>query len=608
MDIFEIRQQLRFKTIYEIPLRVTYYARVSSESDEQLNSLGNQIAYYEHFIRKNLAWTFVPGYIDEGLSGISTKRRENFNRMIDDAAEDRFDLVITKEISRFARNTLDSIQFTRQLLSHGVGVFFQNDNINTLDEDAELRLSIMSSIAQDELRKLSSRVKFGHQQAIKSHVVLGNSSIFGYRKDNKRLVIDETQAPMVRELFALYATDQYSMKQIETLFWNKGYRNTRGNRITHSTMSNMIANPKYKGYYVGNKVKVVDMFTKKQKFLPPEEWVMFKDETGEIVPAIVDEELWDRANEILRRRSEDVKSRQGVCNHANLLTGKLFCTCCGVPYYRRESKDRHGNKNSKWICSGKIKNGADSCPSFPIYEEEIRPVLFGVFEDTQASAEAMIEEYVRLYNEQTDHGALPQKIAAQQKIIDFGNQKLAKLLQFNITGQITDDEYLSQAKLCRKEIADAEAEIRELDSLSESTGEFKKHIEAIRATLRQAQADAAQGMISKQFVDQYIDKIFVTPVDEETMRLDVRIFTGESSERFFRKLSFRASRMSAAPPEEGKNPEASAVSELSVSAGQTTPELTADHENPVTSTACGSGNSTGHTFKKMIQAYEDGMK
>ena len=122
------------KSLYDIPLRVTYYARVSSESDEQLNSLGNQIQYYEDFIRRNAAWTFVPGYIDEGLSGISTKRRENFNRMIDDAADDTFDLIITKEISRFARNTLDSIQFTRQL-GCGVGVFFQNDNINTFDED-----------------------------------------------------------------------------------------------------------------------------------------------------------------------------------------------------------------------------------------------------------------------------------------------------------------------------------------------------------------------------------------------------------------------------------------------------------------------------------------
>ena len=262
MDIHSVRQQLRMKSIYDIPLRVTYYARVSSESDEQLNSLGNQISYYEDFIRKNAARTFVPGYIDEGLSGISTKRRENFNRMVDDAETGKFDLVITKEISRFARNTLDSIQYTRQLLNAGVGVFFQNDNINTFDEDSELRLSIMSSIAQDELRKLSSRVKFGHQQAIKQNVVLGNSRIFGYIKNDGRLVIDEDQAVMVRELFELYATDEYSMKQLETLFWEKGYRNYNGKKIAHSTMSGMISNPKYKGYYVGNKVKVVDMFTK----------------------------------------------------------------------------------------------------------------------------------------------------------------------------------------------------------------------------------------------------------------------------------------------------------------------------------------------------------
>lgn len=217
---------------------------------------------------------------------------------------------------------------------------FKNDNINTFDEDSELRLSIMSSIAQDELRKLSSRVKFGHQQAIKSSVVLGNSRIFGYTKADGRLVIDETEATMVRELFELYATGEYSMKQIEKIFWDKGYRNHNGNKIAHTTMSNMISNPKYKGYYVGNKVKVVDMFTKKQKFLPPEEWIMFKDETGEIVPAIVSEELWDKANVILKRRSEDVKARQGICNHANLLTGKLWCTQCGQPYYRRESKDK----------------------------------------------------------------------------------------------------------------------------------------------------------------------------------------------------------------------------------------------------------------------------
>ena len=573
---------LKTRSIYDIPLRVTYYARVSSESDAQLNSLGNQIAYYENLIKKNLAWTLVEGYIDEGLSGISTKKRENFNRMIDDAATDKFDLVITKEISRFARNTLDSIQYTRQLLSYGVGVFFQNDNINTFDEDSELRLSIMSSIAQDELRKLSSRVKFGHQQAIKSSVVLGNSRIFGYTKADGRLVIDETEATMVRELFELYATGEYSMKQIEKIFWDKGYRNHNGNKIAHTTMSNMISNPKYKGYYVGNKVKVVDMFTKKQKFLPPEEWVMFKDETGEIVPAIVSEELWDKANVILMRRSEDVKARQGICNHANLLTGKLWCTQCGQPYYRRESKDKSGNKNSKWLCSGKIKNGADSCKSFAIYEDEIKPIMFEVFQDTKADADAMVEEYVRMYTELTQNGKISDKIAQQQKIVDFANRKKNKLLQLVAEDSITSADFKQMTANCNKEIQDAEAEIAELEQLASEGDEFKRKIDEMRKVLARAQDEASQGIVTKEFIDKYISKIFVTPEDENTMMLQIKIFTGETTEKYLRKLESHAGNITTDMTEHGKSA-----------------------ENTMDS---GTLDSMGHTFKKMIEAYENGMK
>ena len=128
MDIHDIRQQLRTKSIYDIPLRVTYYARVSSESDEQLNSLGNQIQYYEDFIRRNAAWAFVPGYIDEGLSAATTKKRENFHRMVEDGRAGLFDLIITKEITRFARNTLDSIQYTRELLNAGTWIIFYKKN------------------------------------------------------------------------------------------------------------------------------------------------------------------------------------------------------------------------------------------------------------------------------------------------------------------------------------------------------------------------------------------------------------------------------------------------------------------------------------------------
>lgn len=556
MDIHTIRQELKRKSIYDLPLRVTFYARVSSESDEQLNSLGNQITYYEDLIQRNAHWTFVPGYIDEGLSAATTKKRENFNRMIDDAVQDKFDLVLTKEISRFARNTLDSIQFTRQLLGCGVGVFFQNDNINTLDEDSELRLSIMSSIAQDELRKLSSRVKFGHQQAIKNSVVLGNNRIFGYQKDRGRLIIDEEQAPMVRELFALYATGDYSMKQLETLFWEKGYRNHNGKKIAHTTMSNLIANPKYKGYYVGNKVKVVDLFTKKQKFLPPEEWVMFKDETGEIVPAIVSEELWDAANAVLKKRSEDVKNRQGICNHANLLTGKLYCTHCGTAYYRRDSVDRQGNKNSKWVCSGKIKNGADSCDSFAIYEDELKPLLLEVFREAEPQIEALIEEYIQMYKELHQGDSMARRMEALRCTIDTVQKKKQKLLAYNAQGALTDRDFLDMNAECTRELEAAEKELEELTAQRDNAADFKKQIDTIRDTLRAAQRDAAVGVINKEFVDRYIDKIFATPEDDRTLHLQIKLYTGEIVGKTLENLRSR----------------------------------------------------TGNTFKKMIEAYEQGLQ
>ena len=567
MDIHSIRIQMRLMSINDIPLRVTYYARVSSDSDPQLNSLTNQIAYYENLIKKNPAWTFVPGYIDEGLSGISTKKRENFNRMIEDASLGKFDLIITKEISRFARNTLDSIQYTRELLGYGVAVYFQNDNINTVEEDSELRLAIMSSIAQDELRKLSSRIKFGHQQAIKDHVVLGNSRIFGYRKDNKRLVIVEEQAQMVRELFEMYATGQYSMKQIEVIFWNKGYRNHNGNRIAHTTMSGMIANPKYKGYYVGNKVKVVDMFTKKQKFLPQEEWVMFKDESGDIVPAIVTEELWEQANLVLKKRSEDVKARQGICNHKNLLTGKLHCTCCGVPYYRRDSKDRRGNKNSVWRCSGKIKNGAESCLSFSIYEEEIKPLLFELFQSAEIAAEAMIERYLQLFQSLDNGSAQKRKDAIEQQLLTIDRKK-RKLLDFNIDGKITDTEYLKRSRECEQEAEALEEELKCLEDQLQSKEEFRKHLETLRTVMRKAQEDAQKGIINQDFIDQYIERIDVTSIDEKTARLDIKIFTGEITSKYLSRLKALAT------------------------------------DTTTSNVVC----RTGHTSKKMIEAYEQGLQ
>jgi DNA invertase Pin-like site-specific DNA recombinase len=167
------------KTIYDFPLRVTYYARVSTDKDERLNSLDNQKFYFDDFIKKCPNWTFAEGYIDEGISGTTAAKRDSFLRMVEDANQGLFDLILTKEISRFSRSTLDSIKYTQDLLSCGVGVLFQSDNINTILPDSELRLTIMASVAQEEVRKLSERVRFGMKRSIEKNRALGNSAIWG---------------------------------------------------------------------------------------------------------------------------------------------------------------------------------------------------------------------------------------------------------------------------------------------------------------------------------------------------------------------------------------------------------------------------------------------
>lgn len=174
MDLYNIKLLLtQGKSIYDLPLRATYYARVSTDREEQINSLENQVMYFEKVIKEQDNWVFVDGYIDEGISGTSVEKREQFLHMINDAKNGKFDLILTKEISRFSRSTLDSIKYTQKLLSYGIGVHFLSDNINTFLPDSELRLTIMSSIAQEEVRKLSERVKFGYERSVEKGIVGG---------------------------------------------------------------------------------------------------------------------------------------------------------------------------------------------------------------------------------------------------------------------------------------------------------------------------------------------------------------------------------------------------------------------------------------------------
>ena len=521
MNIYYVREKLRNCSIYDIELNVAYYARVSTEKVEQQASIKHQEEHFEELIHSNNRWKFAGSYIDDGISGIHADKREEFQRMLRDAKLGKIDMIITKEISRFARNTLDSIQYTRELLSYGVCVWFQNDGINTIDDDSEFRLTIMAGVAQDEIRKLSSRVKFGHAQSIKNGVVLGHR-MYGYSNNQGKLELVPEEADMVRMIFQDYASG-ISTPRIEKKLWDIGYRSFKGGKINRDVIKNIIRNPKYKGYYCGGKVKVVDMFTKKQEFLPQSEWIMFKDD-GSRVPQIIDETTWEKANAYLRERGEAIKSRRTSFKNENIFTGKLFCANDGAPYWMKQHYIR-GKEDVRWVCSYKIKNGAASCTSFGLAESELKEVIADLINKSSENIDSILEEYFEIL--QSSIKNIPDnknEISRLEKQIDLLKQKREKILEYNLDGKISDDEFISRNKEYVKQIKQIESHILEIQN-TKSPEPVEIQLSAIKEQLEKFKGVTPQD-INRQIVNELFEKITVEPLAVTCATLTFQLRSG----------------------------------------------------------------------------------
>lgn len=528
MNIYYVREKLRSCSIYDIELNVAYYARVSTEKVEQQASIKHQEEHFEELIRSNNRWKFAGSYIDDGISGMHADKREEFQRMLKDAKLGKIDMIITKEISRFARNTLDSIQYTRELLSYGVCVWFQNDGINTIDDDSEFRLTIMAGVAQDEIRKLSSRVKFGHAQSIKNGVVLGHR-MYGYSNNKGKLELIPEEADMIRIIFQDYASG-ISTPRIEKKLWDMGYRSFKGGKINRDVIKNIIRNPKYKGYYCGGKVKVVDMFTKKQEFLPQSEWIMFKDD-GSRVPQIIDEITWEKANAYLRERGEAIKSRKTSFKSENIFTGKLFCANDGAPYWMKQHYIR-GKEDVRWVCSYKIKNGAASCDSFGLAESELKEVIAELINKSSENIDSILEEYFEIL--QSSIKNIPDnknEISRLEKQIDLLKQKREKILEYNLDGKISDDEFISRNKEYVKQIKQIESHILEIQN-TKSPEPVEIQLSAIKEQLEKFKGVTPKD-INRQIVNELFEKITVEPLAATCATLTFQLRSGNLEKRGF---------------------------------------------------------------------------
>lgn len=522
MELYKIREELKSKSIYDLPLKVTFYARVSTDKYEQLNSLENQVSFFEERIKQNPNWTYIKGYVDEGISGTSVNKREAFLKMIDDGKNGKFDLILTKEVSRFARDTLDSISYTRKLLEYDVGVQFISDNINTLLPDSELRLTIMSSLAQDEVRKLSERTKFGYQRSIKNGRVLGNNDIWGYEKKNCKLVIVEEEAKIIRRIFELYITGKYGFHSIARKLYDEGYRNKNGNIFAYSTISYIIQNPKYKGFYCGNKTTVVDYKLKTIAKKDKDDWVIYKDNVA--VPPIVSEEVWNKAQEIYKKRrakTDNVDKR--IYQNRYTFSGKIRCNCHNKNFHRKVYKYKTKDDELVWICPYNNGNKDEKCDTPVLYEKELMNILREQIKEFISKKESIIYSLSNLYKNNYNSKNFDKEIAKKQSDIAKIKKEKDKLLSFNIDNIISDNEFKERNDNCNDRIKIIENEINEIKDEQLRANNIEDEILKLEAIIKEKIKDPSDDMI----ID-LLDKIVVYNIDDKkSVKLKIYLKIGE---------------------------------------------------------------------------------
>lgn len=523
MDLYTVRKQLNMGVpLTSIKLRVTDYARVSTDHLEQKKSLQNQVEHFEQYIKENPNWTYIPGYVDDGITGTSDIKRDNFMKMIEDARLGKFDLIVTKEISRFSRNTLDSIKYTRELLSYGVAVLFVNDNINTAQSDSELRLTIMASMAQDEIRRLSERVKFGMNRAIERGEILGNDLFYGYKKDRDSGILNiiEEEAKIVRRIYELYAVEQLTLSKIAKTLNNEGLKTCQNKKWCISTISRMIENPKYKGYYCGRKSEIVDYMTKKIKYFEKGDWVIYEDKIR--IPPIVDEDLWDRANNRLMLRKKAFMMRKedkNIYKNRYLYSAKIYCAKHNTVFHRR--KFRKNKKDITWVCSLYLKNGKTSCDSPNIRESELDEIFKDLISKLQIDSIDIVNTLISYYKNLEIDTGIDEEISSIENKINNLYTKKDKILELTIQGGLSNDEFYERNNLFNDKINILTNELNQLkldkDKLKTTTDKTKELEDILKSKVNSKST-------TNKIISSLLNHIVVSKINNNKNNMQLNIF------------------------------------------------------------------------------------
>ncbi|MBQ9717555.1 MAG: recombinase family protein [Clostridia bacterium] len=435
-------------------MRTAAYCRVSTDSGDQMNSLENQTSFFREYIGNHPDWEFAGIYSDEGITGTSVAGRTQFSRMIDDAAEGKIDLILTKEVSRFARNTVDALNYTRRLRSLGVGVYFINDNINTLDGDGELRLSLMSMLAQEESRRTSARVRWGMRRRMEQGFVV-SPPMLGYDSAGGVLTVNPEEAAIVRRIFDLYVRQNMGAKRIaQTLTAEHTPLCKRLKSWSPTAVMRILTNEKYAGDLIQQKTKVTDYLTHKSVG-NEEDRIVFRDHHE----PIVGHDIWNEAQRIRQSRgTEKTEHSAAVHTGRTWCSGKIECGICHGSCVTKTKKAQHDTVRI-YRCrhTGLSGNGTDVCTNTTYIDERIlcACMQFAVRKQS-VSMEEIRCPLLGLLNGSAEHSRLRHEIGRLEKQTEEQSVKKKKMLELLLEDVIAKEDY-------RAAVQEADEELRELN-------------------------------------------------------------------------------------------------------------------------------------------------
>lgn len=484
-------------------LRVAAYCRVSTDSDEQATSYEAQIEHYTAYIQNHPDWVLAGIYADDGITGTSTKKREEFNRMIDDCMADNIDMIITKSISRFARNTLDCLKYIRQLKDKNIQVYFEKENINTMDSKGEVMLTIMASLAQQESQSLSQNVKLGLQYRYQQGEIQVNCARFlGYTKDeDKRLMIVPEEAEIVKRIYREYLEGS-SMLKIARGLEADGILNGAGNEKWHtSNINNILRNEKYIGDALLQKTYTVDFLTKKRvknNGIVPQYYVENSHE------AIIPREVFMQVQEeLIRRRivhtSPNGKNRSFSSNHC--FAQIVICGKCGE-VFRRVHWNNRGKKSIVWRCVSRLENTGLFCDARTVLESTIEQVLVTAINQALCDKDTFLstlrDNIATVINREND-----QTLADIDKRLEELQMELLKLASSNADYEKVGDEIYR----LRDQKQELQVENASRDELKKRMADMSTFLKKQTAALTEYDEQLVRRLIEK--VTLYEDKFTV---------------------------------------------------------------------------------------------------